>query len=81
MGKGIRSNLLLLFLANIVRRSRNDEIIEVFQNSPRKGPEAIALTLEYIAGVPSKATPSGREKKTNFDPHPKEYLYQPLPVF
>ncbi len=41
-------------------------LIAVFQNSHRKGcpsPPAVALNLDYLVGVPSKAGTSGREKK------------------
>ncbi len=50
------------FLENI---DGSRELIPMFHNSHRKGrssPLAVALTLEYLAGVPSKAASSGREK-------------------
>ncbi len=68
------SNLLF---ENIDRRSCNDgsqELIPVFHNPHRKGrasPTAVALTLEYLVGVSSKAASSGRGK-TGLDPHPKD---------
>ncbi len=57
------------FLKNIDRRSYNDgnqELFPVFHNPHRKCrpfPSAVARTLEYLVGVPSKAASSGREEK------------------
>ncbi len=42
------------------------ELIPIFHNPHRKGrssASAVALTLEYLEGVPSKAAKIGREKK------------------
>ncbi len=65
MGKDFCPNFIQHFLENIDRRSRNDggcKLIPVFHNSHRKfqpSLPAVALTLEYLVGVPSKTAPSG----------------------
>ncbi len=72
MGEDFCPNFLQPFLENIDRRSCNDgsrELIPVFRNPRRKcrlSPSAVARTLEYLVGMPSKAASSGREKKNNF---------------
>ncbi len=69
MGKDFCPNSPQPLLENIDRRSCNGgsrELIPVFHNPHRKGrtsPSAVALTLKYLVGVPSKASSSGREKK------------------
>ncbi len=61
MGKDFCLNFLPPFLENTDRRSYNDggrELIPVFHNPHRKGrpsPSAVARTLEYRVGGPSKA--------------------------
>ncbi len=75
MGKDFCKNLIEINLQKIDRRSRNDgsrELIRIFHNPHRKvrhSPPAVALTLQYLVGVPSKAASSGREKP-NSNPHP-----------
>ncbi len=69
MGKDFFPNFLQPFLENTDKGSCNDgsrELIPVF-HSPhqicRPSPSAVARTLEYLVGVPSKAASSRREKK------------------
>ncbi len=69
MGKDFCTNFLQPFLENIARRSCNygsRELIPVFHNPHRKcrpSPSVVARTLEYLEGVPSKATSIGRKEK------------------
>ncbi len=69
MGKGFYPNFLQLLLEHINRRSCTDgnrEFISAFHNPRRKcrpSPSAVAHTLEYLVGVPSKAASSRREEK------------------
>ncbi len=78
VGKHFFPNFIQAFFENIDRRSRNEGsrgLIQVFHNPHRKGrpsPLAGAFTLKYLVGVLFKAPSSGREKKTNSDPHPKD---------
>ncbi len=57
------------FLENIDSEGRNNgsrRLIPVFHNTycnGRPSAPAVALTLKFLAGVPSTATLSGREKK------------------
>ncbi len=68
MGKYICPNFLQTFVENITRRSCSDgsrELIPVNNNPHRKcrpSPSDAARTLEYLEGVPSKATSSGRKE-------------------
>ncbi len=68
-------NLIQTFLENIGKRSCYDgsrEFIPIFHTPHRKcrrSPSAEARNLEYLAGMPSKAASSGREK-TSLNPHP-----------
>ncbi len=61
-------NSLQPFLENIDRRSCNDgsrELTPIFLNSHGKSwpsPSAVARTLEYLVGVPSKTVSSGKGK-------------------
>ncbi len=65
MGKDFCPNFIHPFLENINKRNRNNggrELIPVFHNYHRQGrqsPPALALTLEYLVEVPSKAASSG----------------------
>ncbi len=69
MRKDFCPYFLQSFLENIDRRSCNDgswQLIPIFHNPHRKcrpSPSAVARTLEYLAGVPSLATSSGRKEK------------------
>ncbi len=69
MYKDFCPNVLQTFLENIDRRTCSNgslDLIPVFQNTHRNGrpsPSAMAGILEYLVGVPSKATSSGNEKK------------------
>ncbi len=69
MGKDFYPNFLQPHLENVDRRICNDgsrEPIPVLHNPP----SAVAHTLKYLVGVPSKAASSGREtKKTSSDQH------------
>ncbi len=62
-------NFLQTFLENIDRRSCKNgsrELIPVYHNLYRKcrpSPSKVLLTLEYLEGVPSWATSSGRKEK------------------
>ncbi len=67
-GERLLSNFLQPLLEKFTIRSCNDgsrELIPVIHNPHRKdrpSPAAVALTMEYLVGVPSKAATSGREK-------------------
>ncbi len=70
MGKDFCSNLIHPYLKIINRENRKSgsrrRLIPVFHNPHRKGqssPLAMALILECLEGVPSKAASRGREKK------------------
>ncbi len=78
VGKHFFPNFIQAFFENIDRRSHKEgirELFQVFHNPHRKGrpsPPAGAFTLEYVVGVLLKTPSSGREKKTNSDPYPKD---------
>ncbi len=67
MWKDFCPNFLQSFLDNIDRKSCNDrswELIPIFHNPHRTclpSHSAAASTLDYLGGVPSKATSSGRK--------------------
>ncbi len=67
--KDLCPNLHQPFLEKIDRSSFEDgsrELILVFHNPHQKSrpsPSAVARTLKYIEGVPSKAASSGRKEK------------------
>ncbi len=58
MGKGVCLKFPLPFLENIDRGNCNED-----SSISQPSPSAVAPTLEYLAGVPSKAASSGRENK------------------
>ncbi len=69
MGKNFCLHFLQPFLANVDWRNCNHgsrEHIPIFHNPHQNSwpsPTVAARTLEYVVGVPYKATMSGREKK------------------
>ncbi len=77
MGEDFCLNVTQPFLRNLNRMSCNDgsrKLIAAFHSPLRKGRPsrmAMALTLEYLVGVPSMAASSGREKNASSDLHPK----------
>ncbi len=81
MGKDSYPNPVHPFVENL-DRSCNDvsrKLILIFHNPHRKSlhsPPAVALTLEYFVGVPSKAASSEREEKQVWihSPKTREYL-------
>ncbi len=71
MEKDFSPDVIQPFLANIDGRNYKDgsrERISLFHNPHRKSlfsPSEVALTLEYLVGVPSKTASGGSEKKTS----------------
>ncbi len=68
MGKDFSPNFLRPRFEKFDGRSCDDgsrEFVPIFHNSHRKGQpfqSTMARTLEYLVGVPSRATSSGREE-------------------
>ncbi len=69
IGTGFCPSFLQTLHKNFDGRNCNDvrrELIPIFHDPHRKcrpSPSAVARTLQYLVGVPTKATTSGREEK------------------
>ncbi len=52
----------------------------ILQLSPKRPtpPPALALTMEHLVGMPSKAASSGRKTNISSDPHPVDLVSQQL---
>ncbi len=78
-GESFYPQFLQPLLENVDRRSCIDgsrELILILHNPHRKScpfPPAVARSLEYLVGVPSKAeTSGGGGRKTISDQHPRD---------
>ncbi len=66
MEKNLSPYVLQLLFENVEKRSCIDGcpgLIPIFHNPHWPSPPAVAHTLEYLVGVPSKAASFGREEK------------------